>query len=186
MSAGVGFHAKTLRAVAFILAIALVGCGGGGGGGGGGNDNEPEPGATSTPVPQRTTTPNIQPTPNPTPTSVVNASVCGGAITSTPKLCNLAANPSSTTTFGSFTLEVSMSDLEGDIDKLCVGIGLASLPFPVVSCRFVTPSGRTINTTIETDAIRAPTRSGTYIIALSVGDSAGNTSGGVSTTLQVF
>ena len=48
-----------------------------------------------------------------------DVSVCGGPITSTPKICSLRLSPNPGRHGQGFTLEWSWSDLEGDIDRIC-------------------------------------------------------------------
>jgi len=54
-----------------------------------------------------------------------DVSVCGGPVTSTPKICNLRFSPNPGHRLQGFTLEWSWSDLEGDIDLICYTLSSA-------------------------------------------------------------
>jgi hypothetical protein len=61
------------------------------------------------------------PTPTRTPSGA--QSVCGGPITSAPKLCNLRISPPRVRRGGNITISFGLSDLEGDLNTICAGIG---------------------------------------------------------------
>ena len=137
------------------------------------------------------TPPPRSPTPSPTPTSIprtptatptLRESACGGAITSVPKLCNLAVDPSTVSRGSPITLHFCISDLEGDIDKYCIGVGTTGLP-AAAQCYPRTPGRRTVNGCVDSDPV--PTDdlfAGTYVLALQYGDEAGHLST-IATTL---
>lgn len=134
-----------------------------------------------TPLPMRTASPTATVTGTPTPTSpapptptATRGSVCGGAITSVPKLCDLEIDPATVTRGDPVTLHLCVSDLEGDIDKYCVGVAATGLA-PVGRCYPRTPERRTINSCVDSDPL--PTDNlvaGTYVVALQYGDEAGH------------
>jgi hypothetical protein len=123
------------------------------------------------------------PAPNPTQPA---SSVCGGSVTSTPKLCSLtvrrAGNVGST---GYVTVGFCMSDLEGDVDKLCVGVAFAG-GTPQIQCDFITPAGSRINGCVETDPIPVGPRGliANWTLGFNVGDRAGHVSNTVVTNFS--
>jgi len=160
------------RGAALVLALLCAACGGGGGdgdgggsgGGGGGNGG----GGQNTPTPGAST------------------SVCGGAITSTPKLCALTPHDAGVvgnTRYLSFSF--CMSDLEGDVDKLCVGVAIGG-GTPALRCSYLSPGSSTVNGCAQTDPIAVGTRGviATWKLAMDVGDTAGHVSNVVSTTFS--
>ena len=199
------------RGILLSLIIAgVAGCGSGSGNGGGGYQNPTathatgNPSATqaatatptpvagnSTPTQTRVVTATFLPgvpTPTPTETSTPTAggaSICGGEITSAPKVCSLGVSPNPVAGQDSITLGFGASDLEGDIDMLCIGIALAP-ETPVTQCVGITPPGSTVNGAESTHPRSlgnlAP---GIYTVGLNLRDRAGNTSNTVTATLTV-
>ncbi len=113
-----------------------------------------------------------------------NDGVCGN-IGSVPKLCNLRVSPNPASRFGTVRVSFGVSDREGDIDKLCVGVA-ARGSAPDIVCDFISTRGSTINERITTDPINlGSSPSGTYAFALNVGDRAGNLSNTVTTTFEI-
>ena len=153
--------ARGVRAVVggAILVVAMTaGCGGGGGGDDGG-DGE----GTGT-----------------------LTSICGGPVTSAPRLCSLTVSPSNVSRFGSITLRYGVSDLEGDIDLICVGFTAVG-GTPVIDCSAGAPRGRLINEFLTTSPIAiGGLPAGTYIIGFNVGDQGGHTSNTVTAQFRVL
>ncbi len=138
---------------------------------------------TKTTAPTRTQPRTATPRPTSTPRSV--SSVCGGSVTSVPKLCNLSVRPNPVSSFGSIRIRFGISDLEGDIDLLCLGIAFPPLE-PMVDCDFITPQGSLINEVLETDPLPLGGLSpGTYLIGINVSDSRGNDSNVVTASFEV-
>lgn len=106
-------------------------------------------------------------------------------MTSVPKLCNLSVRPNPVSSFGSIRIRFGISDLEGDIDLLCLGIAFPPLE-PMVDCDFITPQGSLINEVLETDPLPLGGLSpGTYLIGINVSDSRGNDSNVVTASFEV-
>lgn len=101
---------------AAVLVIVCSAAGSGCGGGGGGSGSEPaEEGIPS---------------------------VCGGVVTSSPKVCNPSVVQDAS---GALHLRFGLSDLEGDIDQYCYGLGpLGSTP-DCTHWFFIASFGKTIN-----------------------------------------
>lgn len=158
--------ASACGALAAVLGAALLAAGCGGGGGGGAPAAAPQ----------------------------AAQSVCGGEVTSTPKLCQLAVSPNPVQQTGSITITLGVSDLEGDIDTLCVGIAVVGAdPVAAIVCAAVAPAGTMINEVGTTDPIPLVDGTGTpllapgdYQLAVVVGDAAGHTSEVASTTFTVI
>jgi hypothetical protein len=155
--------------------------------------------ATSTRTRTRTPTVTLRPTASrtathtstrtatrtPTATPPRITSVCGGFVTSVPRLCGLEVRPNRVSPSGSVRFRLGISDLEGDFLFFCLGIAL--FPFdPDVQCEVVAPGQSLVNEFRETDPIPiggAPR--GTYGVAINVTDLAGNRSNTVSATFEV-
>jgi hypothetical protein len=73
------------------------------------------------PLPTATRTPTAAPTA--TPTVDADQSVCGGPVTSEPKVCNLRVIPPRVRRGARFSLSFGVSDLESNIEMLCFGFG---------------------------------------------------------------
>jgi len=140
----------SLWVAAFLVTGLLTACGGGGGGG---------------------------PAPTPTPSPLV--SVCGGPVTSTPTTC-LSVSPTVVPVGGTITLTVGLSDLEGDVNALCLGLArLGSTP--VIVCDVIVPRRSLINERASVDLrlvndVGVPLPAGLYRLAIDWGDAAGHVS----------
>lgn len=134
----------------------------------------------------RTATRRATPTRTRTPTPRIIQSVCGGPVTSVPRLCNLTVSPPSVSPFGSITVRFGLSDLEGDVNLVCIGVAL--VPFaPVVDCEFFVPRGTLINEFLTLAPVPlGGVPQGTYVLSFAVGDSAGHVSNAVSASFTVF
>jgi hypothetical protein len=73
----------------------------------------------------RTPTPTRTPSQGPTATPTVdpNQSVCGGPVTSEPKVCDLRVIPPRIRRGARFRLSFGVSDLESNIETICLGFG---------------------------------------------------------------
>lgn len=96
-------------------------------------------------------------------------SVCGGPITSTPKLCNLQIEPMRVVTGGTVNISFGMSDLEGDIVTICLGIARIG-GSGMQQCNPVEPVGQTINLIAESPGIPVNLATGDYEMALMIID----------------
>jgi len=111
-----------------------------------------------------------------------NQSVCGGAVTSTPKICDLEAIDEGVVggvQYASF--RYCVSDAEGDLDSVCAGVSFNGVVD--TDCAALAPSGRQINECRQTEAIAiAPVGVvGVWTVAFDVADRAGNVSNVAST-----
>lgn len=112
-------------------------------------------------------------------------SVCGGPITSAPKLCALRIEPSRVQSGGTITVSFGLSDLEGDVDTICLAIGLVG-GTPMGQCDMIDPVGQVINLNVELPGIHVNAAPGDYAIALQVRDHAGAQSDIVGATFTVI
>lgn len=124
------------------------------------------------------------PSPPPTPTRVLPQSVCGGAITSVPKVCSLTSHDAGV--FGNeryLNFSFCYSDLEGDINEICVGAAVDGSSSEI-DCAYVPPSYVTANTCTDTGPIAVGPIGEVhlFLVALALGDTAGNVSNVASTT----
>jgi hypothetical protein len=145
--------------------------------------------ATQTPIPTlthtRTATPSVTQTTTRTATATPVQSVCGGLLTSVPKLCDLDILPNPVRLGGSVRPSFCVSDLEGDINQFCFAIQ-TSPQMPTLQCRAVPESGSTINGCGTTTAdIRITEPVGSYMFLLQFADRAGNRSSVESAPFQV-
>ncbi len=113
--------------------------------------------------------------PEPTPTPVAAESVCGGPITSTPQVCQLLVVPDTIAAGEPLQVSFGISDLEGDVDTLCLGFGLAGSE-PPLQCQPVPPSGALINGFGTTGELHLSLPAGDYTFALQVKDAVGHES----------
>ena len=144
-----------------LLATVVAACGGGGGGGG--ND-----------------------TPSPTRTPSQQQSVCGGPITSVPKVCDLEVVDAGTRNGVRYVTErLCFSDKEGDLSLLC---GAVSVNGTIIEsdCDTLPDFGATVNQCIETDPIAVGTVGfvNFYAFALNITDRQDNLSNTVTTTFS--
>lgn len=127
------------------------------------------PTATTSSSPTRTSTRT------PTPTFTPAVSVCGGAITSTPKLCDVEVVPNPVPLFGLYRLDYCLSDREGDVNMACYGIRTGPDP-PIETCEAVVSTARPLNGCFASGAIRSTNPAGNYSLILYFKDRAGNRS----------
>ena len=132
---------------------------------------------TATPMPNVTATPTATPG---------NESVCGGPVTSVPKLCDLSVQPNPVAPGGSVTINFSGSDLEGDVNALCTSLVPKGQP-PNLKCNAVQPTNAKINQSFTIGPLQLPndTPVGDYTLVLEVRDKAGHQSNSVSTDVAV-
>lgn len=176
------------RLYLLLLAAGALLSGGCGGGGGGGSDAEPiatatfggaPPTRTATERPGATRTPtrrSATPTPD-------RASVCGGSIGSSPRLCNLRTEDAGASGgYRYIRFSYCAADLEGDIDKVCVGVSVGGST-PSIDCSGFAPRGSTINECLRTDPIPvAPVGFiDTWVVGINVGDRQGHISNTITT-----
>ena len=96
-------------------------------------------------------------------------SVCGGPITSAPKLCNLRIEPARVQVGANVTISFGLSDLEGDIVTLCIGLGRVG-GTGMERCDPVEPFGETVNLVAEVPGITVNLEPGEYEMAVLVID----------------
>ncbi len=113
-------------------------------------------------------------------------SVCGGPITSAPRICDLTITPRITTAFGTLRISFGLSDLEGDLVEICGALVPQGTPLPELSCDALPPDDQTINGVLEVPPIQlSGARNGTYVLYLQVRDSTGARSEIVSAAFTV-
>jgi len=150
------------------------------------------PGSTATPTPPfRSETPTASPTRTKKPTKTVtptptNApSVCGGNIQSLPVVCNLTILPNPVSRSGTIAFRFGISDLDGDITGICIGLSYPPLE-PQTSCTSFNPTNRVVNGFETTTPISAsPLQFGSYGAAVQAFDAAGNASNVATAAFQV-
>lgn len=136
--------------------------------------------ATATATRTTTRTPTVSASPTltrtATPTATTNTtSICGGPITSTPKLCNVSIVPNPVPLFGNFRVRFCLSDLEGDLAQSCSGIRTSPQP-PLPTCEPVSGSGGTVNGCFESNTRTSTQPAGSYALLLFFDDRGGNRS----------
>lgn len=113
-------------------------------------------------------------------------SVCGGSVTSTPKLCELEPYDGGLRNGSRYVgFTYCVSDAEGDIDTVCVGVAIGTAE-PEIVCRAGIPRGSRINECLDISPIEIGP-SGfvrTWTFGLAVGDSQGHESNAVSTSFN--
>lgn len=110
--------------------------------------------------------------------------VCG-EITSRPKVCNFTWTPNPVRTGQSSTWSVGVSDLEGDITQVCIGIMDNATGEFAFTCVEGSPRGTTINETLS-DSLSIDLAPGSYTWAMSAQDAAGqNTEPPATVVLEV-
>lgn len=113
-------------------------------------------------------------------------SVCGGPITSAPKLCELSITPRRTTSFGTLNISFALSDLEGDLVEICGALALQSAPQPTLNCDSLQPENRTLNEVLQSPPIKlSGAANGTYVLYLQLRDARGARSPLVSASFTV-
>ncbi len=137
--------------------------------------------ATATPSLSRTPTPTRTQTPTPTPP----VSVCGGFVSTLPALCNLVVVPNPVSRSGTIAYQFGVSDLNGDINKICLVLSYPLLE-PEQSCVAVAPTNHVINSIETTTPVAAsPLLFGTYQAQMQASDAAGHLSNIITATFQV-
>ncbi|MDX2169953.1 MAG: hypothetical protein SF182_22985 [Deltaproteobacteria bacterium] len=136
---------------------------------------------TASPTPTRTLKPTVTVTRTPTTT----LSVCGGVVTTLPVLCNLTVVPNPVSRSGTIAFRFGISDLNGDVNRLCIELRYPGLE-PQVSCSAVAPTNRVINSIQMTTPVSAsPLQFGTYQVGMQASDRAGNSSNVITATFTV-
>lgn len=130
-------------------------------------------------------------------------SVCGGQVTSNPRLCDFSISPNPLPRTSTWSMTLGLADLEGDVNNVCVAVCQLDapggscvdiseppdgLPDFVFDCDTVTPAGSTINE-VATEGGFPPfgtdVSAGPYRIGVNVGDTAGHTSNTVTFDLTL-
>jgi len=113
-------------------------------------------------------------------------SVCGGPITSAPKLCDLMLSPRVVSASGTLTITLSLSDREGDFAQICAAIAPQSAQPPELSCNPLSAQGATVNQVLQLAPIQLNgAASGAYVLYLQLVDATGQRSAVVSATFSV-
>jgi hypothetical protein len=112
-------------------------------------------------------------------------SVCGGFVSTLPVLCNLVVVPNPVSRSGTIAYRFGVSDLDGDINGICLVLTYPPLE-PQQSCAAVVPTHRLINSIEMTTAVAAsPLLYGTYQAQMQVSDTARHLSNIITATFQV-
>lgn len=96
-------------------------------------------------------------------------------VTSVPKVCGLEVIPSVVRQYGFVRFRYCLSDLEGDVNLLCLGLGTPGST-PAIDCEALSPPWSTINRCVETDPIQVTLPVGYWALAMNFSDSAANLS----------
>ncbi|MFN8642345.1 MAG: hypothetical protein U0802_12080 [Candidatus Binatia bacterium] len=137
--------------------------------------------ATVTATPTRT----AKPTRTATRTRTPAASVCGGVIGSQPVVCNLAVIPNPVSRAGTIAFRFGLSDLEGNVNRICVQLDYPGLE-PQTTCAVTQPPNATINAVLTTQPGPASVlQFGTYRAALQASDTSGQRSNIITATFTV-
>jgi hypothetical protein len=145
------------------------------------------PTATATGTATRTPTasPTLTVTRTVTPTATRNTvSVCGGPITSAPKLCSVEVVPNPVPLFGAFLARFCISDLEGNLTQLCIGIRTSPQP-PLPVCEPVSFGIGTVNGCFDTAPTQSTQPAGSYGLLMFFDDRSGNRSNVVEAQFSV-
>jgi hypothetical protein len=124
------------------------------------------PSYTATPTRSKTLTRTRTNTATPTATPTLTAtpvSVCGGLISSVPKLCNVDVVPNPVSRSHAYYIYYCLSDLEGDVTQFCLGIQTWLDPPPILQCRSIVPPGGTINFCDQIGPFAFTNPVGTYV-----------------------
>ena len=153
--------------------------------------------ATAVPTPSETPTDPATATPTATPTRTPTAtrtqtrtrtpapSVCGGVIGSQPVVCNLTVVPNPVSRAGTYAFRFGLSDLEGNVNRICVQLDYPGLE-PQTTCAVTQPPNVTINAVLTTNPGPASVlQFGTYRAALQATDSSGQRSNIITATFAV-
>jgi hypothetical protein len=130
--------------------------------------------ATSAPTDTMLSTPTATPVlptavPTVSPTVPMVDSVCGGLVTSQPKLCDLTVMPNPVSQSEPFTVRYGISDLEGNVDQFCISYTPAGTP-PTFTCFGSQPAGSLVNEFVQIGPVPADFPLGTYTVAVEVSD----------------
>jgi len=146
---------------------------------------------TTTPTPLETATASRTPTRAATTTRTQTAtrtppmSVCGGFVSALPVLCNLTVIPNPVSRSGTIAFRFGVSDLDGNINLLCIQLTHPPLE-PETACTQLVPVNQVINSIQTTTPVSAsPLLFGTYDAAVQAFDTAGNRSNVITATFQV-
>lgn len=132
---------------------------------------------TFTRTPTNTRTPTATPTPA--------TSVCGGLVSSLPVVCNLTVIPNPVSRSGTIAFRFGISDLNGDIIRICIQLTYPLLE-PQTTCTNFNPTNRLTNAILTTAPVSAsPLQFGTYQAALQAFDAAGHLSNVITATFVV-
>lgn len=151
------------------------------------------PTAADTATPTAIDTASATPTPTqaptntrtPTATRTIPASVCGGLVQPLPVLCNLTVIPNPVSRSGTIAFRFGVSDLDGNINLLCIQLTYPPLE-PQTSCTSIAPVSGPINAIqTTTPASASPLQFGTYNAAVQAFDASGNRSNIITATFQV-
>lgn len=113
-------------------------------------------------------------------------SVCGGPVTSAPKLCDLTITPKRTTAFGTIRISFAISDLEGDLTQICGALAEKSEGQPTLDCDPIDAEPEPVNAILELPAITLMgAANGTYVLYLQLRDSRGRATAVVSAEFVV-
>jgi hypothetical protein len=113
-------------------------------------------------------------------------SVCGGPVTSAPKLCDLTITPRRTTAFGTIRISFAISDREGDLTQICGVLARKSDPQPPLQCDAIDVEPEPVNAVLEVPPITLMgAANGTYVLYLELRDSRGASTGVVSAEFVV-
>jgi hypothetical protein len=140
------------------------------------------PNPTRTPKPTNTRKPTATPTRTPTPQEI--QSVCGGRVTSKPKVCNVVKHDAGVVGNVQYvTFGYCLSDLEGDLSVGCAGFAAAGAVL-YLDCTLLPSVGGTVNECLESDPIAIGPRGFVtlWTFGISVGDHAGNISEAAETS----
>jgi hypothetical protein len=132
----------------------------------------------------RTVTPTPTRTPTVTETPLGIDSVCGGFVTSVPRLCSVAVIPNPVPLGGSYQIQYCLSDLEGDVNQFCLGIQTSPQP-PLLDCVAIPFTGELINDCTFTSPIRFTNPAGNYIAHVQFRDWTGHRSNIETASFQV-
>lgn len=113
----------------------------------------------------------------------ITPGVCGGAVTSTPKICNVQLIPDPVLEAAAVFIRVSVADLEGNVNQLCLGYAPVGTT-PSLQCEEIEPGIGTINGTYDFGPFDPPAP-GTYSGILRFIDSTGNHSNDLTTDFVV-
>jgi hypothetical protein len=160
----------------------------------------PEPTGTPTATPTPTETPTVTSTAaasatptatmvhtstrTPSPTATTATSICGGPITSAPKLCSVEVVPNPVPLFREYRVRFCLSDREGDLSQRCQGIRTSPMD-PILTCQPLAGTGQTINGCFELGPLTSTEPAGNYAFVLRIDDRLNNRAGPVEAPFSV-